>query len=152
MARKLWIGTNVIKPKKNPVTKIIGAGVKAAAKAAGKKVKPSLKAAQKAKPLANPKSAVKVKGAAKPKPNKPDLAKLNYKKGSTIGRAEETAYRQNMKDQSKPNYSGYGAGSHGDASIEAMIAGKEAVLGRKTRIGIQKSMGIKPTKRPKKSK
>lgn len=46
--------------KKNPVTKVIGAGVKAAAKAAGKKVKPSFKAAQKAKPLANPKSAVKV--------------------------------------------------------------------------------------------
>jgi hypothetical protein len=47
-----------IKPKKNPVTKLIGAGVKAAAKAAGKK--PSLKAAQKAKPLATPKSGVKV--------------------------------------------------------------------------------------------
>ena len=50
----------MIKPKKNPVTKLIGTGIKAAAKAAGKNVKPSLKAAQKAKPLAEPKSAVKV--------------------------------------------------------------------------------------------
>lgn len=66
----------MIKPKKNPVTKIIGAGVKAATKAAGKaagkkvnvnakiaKAKAdnarALKAAQKAKPLANSKSAVK---------------------------------------------------------------------------------------------
>lgn len=35
-----------MRPKKNPVTKLIGAGVKAAAKAAGKNVKPSLKAAK----------------------------------------------------------------------------------------------------------
>ena len=57
-----------MKPKKNPITKIIGAGVKAAAKAAG--AKPSLKAAKKAKPLANPKSGVKVKPPAKTKPHR----------------------------------------------------------------------------------
>ena len=146
----------------NPVVKIVGKIAKEVIKKnskqtlmpklAKKTAKKSLKTAMKAKPLAEPKSAVRVKPAAKQRPNKPDAAKLNYKKNSTIGRAEESAYRQNMKDQSKANYSGYGAGSHGDASIEAMIAGKEAVLGRKTKIGIQKSMNIKRAKRPKKSK
>ena len=112
-----------------------------------KKKKPSLKQAQKAKPLANPKSAVRVKPAAKNKPNKPDMAKLQYKKSSSKGRAGDSAYRQNMKDQSKPNYSGYGQGSHGDATLEAQIASAEAQIGRKTKIGIQKAMGIKQLKR-----
>ena len=52
-----------------------------------------------------------------------------------------------MKDQSKPNYSGYGQGSHGDATLEAQIASAEAQIGRKTKIGIQKAMGIKQLKR-----
>jgi hypothetical protein len=129
----------MMKPKKNPVTKIIGAGVKAAAKAAGKNVKPSLKAARKAKPLANPKSAVKVKGAAKSKPNPPDAAKLRAKEHNTRYRAGESAYRQNMKDQTKANYSGYGQGSHGDAVLEANIAQQEARIGRKARILKKKS-------------
>ena len=67
----------MMKPKKNPVTKLVVAGVKAAAKAAGKK--PSLKAAQKAKPLATPKSAVKVKLPAKTKSNKFDSVKQKYR-------------------------------------------------------------------------
>ena len=50
------------------VVKIIGGATKAAAKAAGKNVKPSIKAAQNAKPLANPKSGVRVKPPAKTKP------------------------------------------------------------------------------------
>lgn len=45
-----------MKPKKSIITKVAGAAIKAVTKSA----KPSLKAAQKAKPLANPKSAVKV--------------------------------------------------------------------------------------------
>ena len=140
-----------MKPKKNPVTKIIGAGVKAAAKAAG--AKPSLKAAQKAKPLANPKSAVKVKGAAKSKPNKPDAAKINYKENSTRGRAGATAYSNFAKDTT-PRKAGSGVDRfmtfNDEAGYEAMVASKEAVLGRKTRIAVQKSMGIKRAKRPKK--
>ena len=140
----------MVAPKKSPITKIIGAGVKAAAKAAG--AKPSLKAAQKAKPLANPKSAVRVKGAAKSKPNKPDAAKLNYKKNSTRGRAAATAYSNFAKDTT-PRKAGSGVDRfmtfNDEANYEAMVASKEAVLGRKTRIGIQKSLGIKPAKRPK---
>lgn len=66
----------MMKPKKNPVTKIVVAGVKAAAKAAG--VKPSLKAAQKAKPLTTPKSAVKVKPGKQEAPikSKPKLGDI----------------------------------------------------------------------------
>jgi len=111
------------------------------------------KAVVKVKPKPNtkamPKSNVKVKPAAKSKPNKPNAAKIDYQTNSSRARAGNTAYRQNIKDQSKANYSGYGQGSHGDASIEAMIAENEAVRGRKTRINLQKSMGIKPAKRPK---
>ena len=51
----------MIKPKKNPVTKLVAAGVKAAAKAAGKKT---------TKPLANPKSAVKTVAADRSRASK----------------------------------------------------------------------------------
>jgi hypothetical protein len=80
----------MMKPKKNPVTKIIGAGVKAAAKAAG--AKPSLKAAQKAKPLANPKSGVRVKPAAKTKPAPINTAKMSEKTYKSMGRYENKQY------------------------------------------------------------
>jgi hypothetical protein len=89
-----------IKPKKNPVTKLVVAGVKAAAKAAGKK--PSLKAAQKAKPLATPKSSVRVKPAAKQKPNKPDAAKTMFKNDSSRTRASDKEMKRAEKDQWNP--------------------------------------------------
>jgi len=92
----------MMKPKKNPVTKLIGAGVKAAAKAAGKNVKPSLKAAQKAKPLATPKSGVKIKPAAKPKPNKPNAAKTQFKNDSSRTRASDREMKRAEKDQWNP--------------------------------------------------
>ena len=113
----------------NPIKIISGA-----AKAISKAKKPSLKAARKAKPLANPKSAVRVKPATKQKPNKPDAAKLKAMEHNTRYRAGESAYRQNMKDQTKPNYSGYGQGIHGDAALEASIAEKEARVGRRARV------------------
>ena len=108
--------------------------VKGAVKAATKSKKPSLKAAQKAKPLANPKSAVRVKPAARPKPNKPDAAKSKAMEHNTRYRAGDSAYRQNMKDQTKANYSGYGQGVHGDATLEASIAQAEARVGRKAKV------------------
>jgi hypothetical protein len=70
----------------NPIVKVGIAAAKAAAKAVTKKSKPSLKTAQKAKPLANPKSAVKVKPAAKPIPNKIDAAKIKYQRESSRAR------------------------------------------------------------------
>ena len=137
----------------NPIVKVGIAAAKAAAKAAGKNVKPSLKAARKAKPLAEPKSGVRVKGAAKSRPNKPDAAKINYKENSTRGRAGATAYSNFAKDTT-PRKAGSGVDKfmtfNDEAGYEAMVASKEAVLGRKTKIAIQKSMGIKRTKRPKK--
>jgi hypothetical protein len=90
----------MIKPKKNPITKVIGAGVKAAAKAAG--AKPSLKAAQKAKPLAAPKSGVRVKPAAKQKPNKPNATKTMFKNDSSRTRASDKEMKRAEKDQWNP--------------------------------------------------
>jgi len=123
--------------------------VKGAVKAATKK-KPSLKQAQKAKPLANPKSAVRVKPAAKNKPNKPDMAKLQYKKSSSKGRAAATAYRNHALDNT-PRKAGSGVDKfmsfNDEAALEAQIASAEAQIGRKTKIGIQKAMGIKQLKR-----
>ena len=79
-----------MKPKKNIITKVAGAAIKAVTKSA----KPSLKAAQKAKPLANPKSAVRVKPAAKQKPNKPDAAKTMFKNDSSRTRASDATMKR----------------------------------------------------------
>lgn len=132
-------------PKKNIITKVIKAAVKSS--------KPSLKAAQKAKPLANPKSAVRLKGAAKPKPSKPDMAKLEYKKSSSKERAYNTAYRDYALDNT-PRKAGSGVDRfmsfNDEANWQAGIAASEAQIGRKTKIGIQKALGIKQIKRPKK--
>ena len=65
-----------MKPKKNIITKVAGAAIKAATKSA----KPSLKTAQKAKPLANPKSGVKVKPAAKQQAGEKDIMTLIKKR------------------------------------------------------------------------
>ena len=107
------------------------AAATAAAYAKAKASKAAVKAIPKTK-LAEPsKASVKVKPAAKQKPNKPDSAKLKIKEHNTRYRAGESAYKQNMKDQTKANYSGYGQGSHGDAVLEANIAQQEARIGRK---------------------
>jgi hypothetical protein len=44
MARYIWIGTNMVAPKKSPVTKLIGAGIKVAMR--GKKNSKGLKATE----------------------------------------------------------------------------------------------------------
>lgn len=82
----------------NPIVKVGIAAAKAAAKAAGKNVKPSLKTAQKAKPLANPKSAVRVKPAAKPIPNKPNAAKTMFKNDSSRNRASDRTIKEFEKN------------------------------------------------------
>lgn len=128
-----------MRPKKNPVTKLIGAGVKAAAKAAGKNVKPSLKAAKKAKPLANPKSGVRVKPAAKQQPNKPNETKMVHKINESGGRA----YNKAAKEYEA------GAGRHGnmyemqDAARDAMF---RAPAGRKVSITGKKLSAIEKNK------
>lgn len=121
----------MIKPKKNPVTKLIGAGVKAAAKAAGKNVKPSLKAARKAKPLATPKSGVKVKPAAKQIPNKPDAAKTMFKNDSSRNRASDKAYKKVEAETKKYKVEERTGYEHKYASDAAERAGNNAQLKRK---------------------
>lgn len=139
----------MIKPKKNPVTKLIGAGVKAAAKAANKKVKPSLKAAQKAKPLANPKSAVRVKPAAKQKPNKPNEAKAFSRVDDSMGRA----YERSIKEYNAMPEAGR-FGSAAEAKANATDIATSTQIGRKTGIAIkkltevEKRMATTPKRRP----
>ena len=139
----------MMKPKKNPVTKLIGAGAKIAAKAAGKKVKPSLKAAQKAKPLANPKSAVRVKPAAKQKPNKPNEKKTFAKVDDSMGRA----YERSIKDYNAMPEAGR-FGSAAEAKANATDIATSTQIGRKTGIAIkklteaEKRMASTPKRRP----
>ena len=102
--------------------------------------------------VAKPKSAVKVKPPAKNKPNKPDMAKLKYKESSTRGRAFSKAYLGHALDNT-PRRANDSVDRfmtfQDEANLEGYIASQEAKLGRKTKIGIQKSMGIKKLKRPK---
>lgn len=127
--------------------KVIGKSVK---KAAATKKQAAIR--EETKRIA--KNSVKVKNPAKRKANKPDAAKLNYKAESSRGRAGDTAYRNFANDQTPRKADGSVdrfMRFTDEANLEAMIARQEAVLGRKTKIGIQKSMGIKPAKRPKKT-
>ena len=115
---------------------LVGAAAIAAAKIIAKKlakdsakksVKKALKTAKKSKPLANPKSAVRVKPAAKQRPNKPDDAKVNYKVNDSGGRAYNKAAREYEE----------GAGRHGnmyEMQAEAREAMFRARVGRKTSI------------------
>jgi hypothetical protein len=128
----------MVAPKKSPITKIIGAGVKAAAKAAGKNVKPSLKAAQKAKPLVNPKSGIRVKPAAKPKPNKPDAAKTMFKNDSSRNRASDKAYKKVEAETKKYKVEERTGYEHQYASDAAERAGINAKLKRKPNLNIKK--------------
>jgi hypothetical protein len=125
-----------MKPKKNPVTKIIGAGIKAAAKAAG--AKPSLKAAQKAKPLATPKSGVRVKPAAKQKPNKPNATKTMFKNDSSRNRASDKAYKKVEAETKKYKVEERTGYEHQYASDAAERAGINAKLKRKPNLNIKK--------------
>ena len=126
----------MMKPKKNPVTKIIGAGIKAAAKAAG--AKPSLKAAQKAKPLATPKSGVRVKPAAKQKPNKPNATKTMFKNDSSRNRASDKAYKKVEAETKKYKVEERTGYEHQYASDAAERAGINAKLKRKPNLNIKK--------------
>lgn len=106
---------------------IVGPGKIAARLAAKKSVKEALKNAKKAKPLAEPKSAVRVKPAAKQRPNKPDDAKVMYKVNDSGGRAYNKAAREYEE----------GAGRHGnmyEMQAEARDAMFRAPVGRKTSI------------------
>ncbi len=135
--------------------KLAGKAVKKVASKSIKKAAAAKKqAATRAETVRIAKNSVKVKNPAKRKPNKPDAAKLNYKAESSRGRAGDTAYRNFANDQTPRKADGSVdrfMRFTDEANLEAMIARQEAVLGRKTKIGIQKSMGIKPAKRPKKS-
>ena len=117
---------------------LIGAAAIAAAKlvarkmakdTAKKSVKKALKTAKKSKPLANPKSAVRVKPAAKQRPNKPNDAKANYK-------AADSGYRAYIKSIKKydesPEAGRFGSAAERQAmGIEAM---RNAPVGRRTSI------------------
>jgi hypothetical protein len=116
-----------IAPKKNIVTKVAGAAVKAVIKSS----KPSLKAAQKAKPLANPKSAVKVKSPAKTKPAPANIAKVNYKNSDSAYRNARQADRQYEKDAGTM-YNPYEAQYiRGEAAADARYQRKALISGKK---------------------
>ena len=98
-----------------------------------------IKKIQKAKPLANPKSAVKVKPAAKQKPNSPNAAKVFDKTNQTRNRAYQNAYREYEET----------AGRHGNL-YEAQAMAREAMLSakpsRKISIADKKLTPIKKNK------
>ena len=98
-----------------------------------------IKKIQKAKPLANPKSAVKVKPAAKQKPNSPNAAKVFDKTNQTRNRAYQNAYREYEET----------AGRHGNL-YEAQAMAREAMLSakpsRKISIANKKLTAIKKNK------
>jgi hypothetical protein len=103
-----------------------------------KPVKQALKNAKKAKPLAEPKSAVKVKPAAKQKPNKPNAAKTTFKNDSSRNRASEKAYKkveEQTKKYSVEERTGY---EHQYASDAAERAGMNAKLKRRPNLNIKK--------------
>lgn len=118
----------------NPVVKIVGKIAKEVMKknakpSAKKAVKQAVKTAKKSKPLANPKSAVRVKPAAKQKPNKPDAARANYKASDSGYRA----YAKSIKQyDSMPEAGRFGSAAERQAmGIEAM---SKAPVGRRTSI------------------
>jgi hypothetical protein len=121
------------------VAPLVGLAVGAAARAVAKKVasnavkkaatKKAVKEAAKKKPLATPKSAVKVKPAAKQRPNKPDAAKANYKASDGGYRAYGKAVKEY---DSMPGVGKFGSAAERQAmGIEAM---SKAPVGRRTSI------------------
>jgi len=108
--------------------KLAGKAVKKATSKSVKKAAAAKKqAATRAETVRIAKNSVKVKPAAKPKPNKPNEAKMLYKVRDSGGRAYNKAAREYEQ----------GAGRHGnmyeqqDAAREAMF---KAPVGRKTNI------------------
>jgi hypothetical protein len=106
-----------------------GRGPSSAKGSSKKVVKAALKNAKKSKPLAEPKSAVRVKPAAKQKPNKPDAARANYKASDGGYRAYDKAVKQY---DSMPEAGRFGSAAERQAmGIEAM---SKAPVGRRTNI------------------
>jgi hypothetical protein len=133
VARNIWIGINMPAP-------LVGAAAAAAArlvakklgsKAAKKAAATKKQAATRAETVRIAKNSVKVKPAAKPKPNKPNEAKMLYKVRDSGGRAYNKATKE--YEQS--------AGRHGNM-YEMQDAGREAMfrapIGRKTSIQAKK--------------
>jgi hypothetical protein len=85
--------------------------------------------AAKRKPLTTPKSAVKVKPAAKQKPNKPNESKMFYKVNDSGGRAYN---RSNKEYDAMPEAGRFGSAAERQAmAVEAM---RKAPVGRRTSI------------------
>ena len=121
---------------------LVGAAALAAARiiakkmakdAAKKTVKKALKTAKKTKPLAEPKSGVRVKPAAKQKPNKPNEAKAFSKANDSAGRA----YNRSLREYNSMPEAGR-FGSAAEAQANARDAALAAGVGRKTSITIKK--------------
>lgn len=111
---------------------------KMAKDSAKKVVKKAIKTTKKSKPLAEPKSAVRLKPAAKQKPNKPNAAKTTFKNDSSRNRASEKAYKkveEQTKKYSVEERTGY---EHQYASDAAERAGMNAKLKRKPNLNIKK--------------
>jgi hypothetical protein len=143
VARNIWIGINMPAP-------LVGAAAAAAArlvakKLAGKAVKKvaskSVKkaavakkqAATRAETVRIAKNSVKVKPAAKPKPNKPNETKMLYKVKDSGGRAYNKAIKEY---DSMPEAGRFGSAAERQAAgIEAMA---KAPVGRKTSIAAKK--------------
>ena len=106
---------------------------RAAARKSAKSVKEALKTAKKSKPLAEPKSAVRVKPAAKQRPNKPDEAKAFSKANDSAGRAYNRALREY---NSMPEAGRFGSAA--EAQANARDAALAAGVSRKTSIAIKK--------------
>jgi hypothetical protein len=149
VARNIWIGINMPAPL---VGVAIGAAArlaakklagKAAKKVTGKAVKKAAAAKKQAavreetKRIA--KNSVKVRPASKPKPNKPNEAKILYKVRDSGGRA----YNKALKEyDSMPEAGRFGSAAERQAmAIEAM---SKAPVGRKTSIAASKLGGSKP--------
>jgi hypothetical protein len=92
----------MIKPKKNIVTKVAGVAIKAITKSN----KPSLKAAQKAKPLATPKSSVRVKPGKQEAPikSKPKLGDIPSRGAKPTTRERINRARDLQWDKAEKNY------------------------------------------------
>ena len=102
---------------------------KLAKDAAKKTIKQAVKTAKKSKPLAEPKSAVKVKPPAKTKPGKPNEAKAMYKFDDFRGRV----YNKSVKEyESSPSAGRFGSAAERDAMANEAIA--SSPLGRKVSI------------------
>ena len=132
----LMLGTIVGPGKAVKAAKTVST-IKASKKAAAVK-----KAAVRTETVRIAKNSVKVKPASKPKPNKPNEAKILYKVGDSGGRA----YNKALKEyDSMPEAGRFGSAAERQAmAIEAM---SKAPVGRRTSIAASKLSGSKPIKK-----